>query len=95
MKITSRTSAVAPINYNYGSLNTVYLQIVQPIILKHLSCVASLESFVFSARFFVILPASIPDFLVIQHVMNLSIVHFEYRLATISKRAKYSTKSLL
>ena len=94
MTIISRTSAVTPINYNYGSLNTVYLQIVQPIILKHLSYVPSLESFVFLARFYVI-PASIPDFLVIQHVLNLSIVHFEYRLATISKRAKYNTKSLL
>ena len=45
MTVTSRTSAVTPINYNYSSLNTVYLQIVQPIILKHLSCVAGLEIF--------------------------------------------------
>ena len=47
MTVTSRTSAVTLINYNYGSLNTVYLQIVQPIILKHQSRVASLENFFF------------------------------------------------
>ena len=48
---------------------------VQLIILKHLSCVAGLEIF-FPARFFVKVPATIPDFLVIRHVLNLSIVHF-------------------
>ena len=79
MTVTSRT-AVTPINYNYSSLNTVYLQIVQPIILTHLSRVTSLENFVSLARVFVILPASIPDFLVIQHVLNLSIVHFRVPL---------------
>ena len=43
MTVTNRTSAVTPINNS--SLNTVYLQIVQLIILKHLSCVAGLEIF--------------------------------------------------
>ena len=81
MTVTNRTSAVTPINFNYSSLNTVYLQIVKPIILKHLSCVASLENFVFLARFFVILPASIPDFLVIQRVLNLSIIDFRVPLS--------------
>jgi len=66
MTVTNRTSAVTPINNS--SLNTVYLQRCRP------------RDFFF-ARFFHILLATIPDFLVIRHVLNLSIVHFRVPLS--------------